>query len=137
MMAELANCEYCDKVFAKINRSICPDCMKEEEKKYERVVQFLRIRKNRQATITEISEATEVEHEIILQFVKDKRLRRSQFPNLYTSCERCGEPVSSGVLCDKCKNDIKYDLKKHHEIDQIKQRNEEDEKKIRTYFTKD
>ncbi len=79
MMAELANCEYCDKVFAKINRSICPDCMKEEEKKYERVVQFLRIRKNRQATITEISEATEVEHEIILQFVKDKRLRRSQF----------------------------------------------------------
>ncbi len=136
-MGELANCARCDKVFVKTTKSICPDCVKEEEKQFQIVYNFLKKRENRQATIPEIVEATEVKEEIILQFVKDNRLRSSQFPNLSFPCERCGEPIASGKICERCKNDLSSDLRHQQEVEQVKRRNEKEEKqKAQTYYTR-
>ncbi|MGP4040735.1 TIGR03826 family flagellar region protein [Gracilibacillus sp. D59] len=136
-MGELANCARCDKVFVQTTNSICPDCIKEDEKQFQIVYDFLKKRENRQATIPEIVEATEVKEDIILQFVKENRLRSSQFPNLSFPCERCGEPIASGKVCENCKNELSSDLRYQQEIEQVKRRNEQEEKqKAQTYYTR-
>ncbi|UOQ48311.1 hypothetical protein MUN88_20095 [Gracilibacillus caseinilyticus] len=133
-MADLANCDRCDKVFVKTSRSICAECIKEEDKKFQIVYDFIKKRENRQATIPEIVEATGVEEDVILQFVKDKRLRSSQFPNLTYKCERCGNPITKGKICENCSNEITSELRHQQEIEQVNKRVREE--RTRTYFTR-
>lgn len=137
-MAELANCVRCDKVFVKISRAVCPDCVKEEEKQFEIVYNFLKKRENRQATIPEIVEATGVKEETILHFVKENRLRTTQFPNLSYPCERCGRQIARGKICESCNNELNSDLRYEQKIEQIKRRNEQEKKeRDKTYYTRD
>src|SRR5690625_5510094 len=81
-MIELGNCAQCGEVFAKSLRDICPRCYRDEEEAFEIVYRFLMKRKNREATMNEIVEATKVKEELIIKFIKQKRLRTSQFPQL-------------------------------------------------------
>jgi flagellar operon protein (TIGR03826 family) len=128
-MAELANCARCGAVFVKGIRDICQNCYKEEEKAFETVYRFLSQRKNREATMAEIVEATEVEGTWIRKFIKEKRLLTSRFPKLNYPCEKCGNPIAQGRLCTSCAKELKKDLKQHE-----KQQKQETEKKKKTYY---
>src|SRR5690625_6638686 len=98
-MAELENCTRCDAVFVKTTRDVCQTCYQQEEKDFEIVYNFLRQRKNREATLQEIVAATDVGEGTIIKFVKSKRLRTSQFPKLaYRSEEHTSELQSRGHL---------------------------------------
>src|SRR5690625_924300 len=101
-MADLANCTRCGTVFVKAIRDICQNCYKEEEKAFETVYHFLRQRKNREAAMAEIVEATGVEESWITKFIKEKRLVTSPFPKLNYPCEKCGKPIRRGRLCPGC-----------------------------------
>src|SRR5699024_1306103 len=57
-MSELANCVRCGDVFAKQTRNICPDRYKEEEEAFDKVYRFFCDRKNREATVDEITRDT-------------------------------------------------------------------------------
>lgn len=116
-MAELANCSRCDVVFVKSIRDICQSCFKEEEKAYETVYRFLSVRKNREATMMEIVKATGIRETMITKFIKEKRLRTSQFPKLAYPCERCGVDIIKGKLCGECLEEIKVGLERHEEME--------------------
>ncbi|WP_404454342.1 TIGR03826 family flagellar region protein [Oceanobacillus kapialis] len=126
-MAELANCSRCDAVFVKEIRDICQKCYKEEEAAFDIVYRFLRERKNREATLQEVVNATGVEQTLILKFVKQKRLRTSQFPKLSYPCAKCGEPIITGELCESCVKGFKADLEKFEEIRSVEQKSEQKE----------
>jgi flagellar operon protein (TIGR03826 family) len=128
-MAELANCKRCDTVFAKGMRDICPDCHQEEEKIFDTVYHYIRQRKNREATMAEIVEATGVEEAWIIKFMKEKRLLASRFPKLNYPCEKCESPIVQGRLCSSCSDELKTDLA-HYE----KQQQKEIDKKKKTYY---
>src|SRR5690625_4689025 len=115
-MLNLSNCSRCGKVFAKSIRDVCPDCYREEEEAYKKVYQFLSKRKNREATLEEIVKATGVEEEIIIKFIKENRLRTSQFPKLAYPCEQCGVDIVQGKLCHACASHIKSELEIHERI---------------------
>ncbi|CQR46394.1 hypothetical protein BN1058_00652 [Paraliobacillus sp. PM-2] len=137
-MGELDNCKNCEKLFVRTTSRVCPDCLKEEEKKFQIVYDFLRKRVNRQATVQQIVASTGVEEALILKFVKEKRLRASQFPNLAYPCEKCGKPIQDGKLCVDCSKQITDELAYQENIDKIQARNEEEERaKARTYFALD
>ena len=127
-MADLANCSRCGNIFVKTTRDICQDCFKEEERQFEIVYNFMKKRVNRQATIPEIVEATSVKEDLIIKFVKEKRLRSAQFPNLTYPCDRCGKEIVEGRLCQACSDDLSGDLKHEHDIEQVRKLNEEREK---------
>src|SRR5699024_11870168 len=75
-MAELKNCERCGEIFASIgDKDVCPKCGRQEEEDFQKVYRFLTNRKNREATILEIVEATGVEEDLIIKFMKQNRLR--------------------------------------------------------------
>ncbi|HEY4602072.1 MAG TPA: TIGR03826 family flagellar region protein [Cerasibacillus sp.] len=137
-MPELANCSRCGAVYVKDIRDICHACFKEEEKSFRIVYDFLKQRKNREATLIEIVEATGVEEELIIKFIKEKRLRQSQFPKLTYPCERCGKQIISGNLCEACGKELKRDLKVHeHEETMHAKLRDRLKEKERTYFTLD
>ncbi|TXL65011.1 hypothetical protein FHP05_07670 [Cerasibacillus terrae] len=122
-MPELANCSSCGAVFVKEIRDICRKCYQEEEKAFRIVYDFLRQRTNREATLIEIVEATNIEEALIIKFIKENRLRQSQFPKLTYPCERCGKQITTGELCDSCVNELQMDLKRHEQEKEIEQRN--------------
>lgn len=133
-MADLANCKNCNRVFVKTMRDICPTCYQEEEKAFEIVYNFLRERKNREATLLEIVEATGVEEKIIIKFIKQQRLRSSLFPNLTYPCEKCGEPINAGRICDDCSQGIVREFKQQEYLEKIRKEKAE---KVNTYYSLD
>jgi len=129
-MAELANCSRCGKVFAKVLRDICQDCYKEEEEDFKTVYSFLKDQKKRQATIAEIVEGTGVEEKLIIKFVREGRLRPSEFPNLSYPCERCGTAITTGKYCKKCISEMRKELQMHESSEKVSQEKNE----IDTYY---
>lgn len=120
-MNQLANCPQCNQLFLKTTiQTVCNNCFEEEERSFDIVYKFLRKQSNRQSTIAEIVDATEVDEELILKFIRLKRLQISQFPNINYPCERCGKPIRKNKLCSQCEQDI------HSQISQM---NQEDERK--------
>lgn len=136
MMAELANCARCGTVYVKTIRDICQNCYREEEDAFQKVYQFLRDQKNREATVFEIVEATGVEEELIIKFVKEKRLTPKEFPKLAYPCERCGRDISAGKICERCQKELKSDLAQLEEEERIRQERKEKESES-VYFTMD
>lgn len=128
-MGELANCSRCNQVFVKSVRPICRNCFEEEEEAFKIVYRFLSKQKNRSATLVEIVEATEVEEELIVKFIKEKRLQTSQFPNLGYPCEQCKEPITSGRLCKNCSKELLTELDRQEQIEQRTKELQERERK--------
>ncbi len=132
----LDNCTVCGKVFTKTFRDICHDCFREEEKAFNTVYDFLKQRKNREATLDEIVEATNVKKELIIKFIKQKRLRSHNFPNLTYPCESCGTEIIEGTLCDNCSDGIKRKMKMFESLEEIRQERELSEKQSVYYSFK-
>lgn len=118
-MSELANCMNCGAVFVKNIRNICRNCYEKEEKAFETVYHFLLPRKNRQATLIDIVDATGIEEKLIIKFIREKRLRTSDFPMLAYGCERCGKNITTGKLCTKCQTELRREL---HKLEAEKER---------------
>ncbi|TFJ93299.1 TIGR03826 family flagellar region protein [Lentibacillus salicampi] len=114
-MAELANCTRCDAIFVKTIRNVCQSCYQKEEEAYQIVYRFLTKRENRESTIKETVKATGVEEAMIIRFMKDKRLRPSEFPKLAYPCERCGVDIVRGRFCANCTDELKRDLERHED----------------------
>ncbi|MBP2241975.1 flagellar operon protein (TIGR03826 family) [Cytobacillus eiseniae] len=136
-MDQLSNCPNCNEIFLKTKfREICQNCWKEEEKAYETVYQFIRKRENRAATMDQVVNATNVDEELILKFIKSGRLKLTQFPNLGYPCDKCGHIIRTGKLCDSCTEILKKELDIHHMEEERRVEIERREKQ-RTYFAVD
>jgi flagellar operon protein (TIGR03826 family) len=104
MTMNLGNCSRCGKLFAKGFRDICPACIKDIESEYEKCLKFLR--KEKTATINEVSEATEVSIKQITKFIKEGRISVADNPNMMYPCEICGVLIYENNMCDSCRNHL-------------------------------
>lgn len=137
-MSELDNCSKCGKLFVRTIRTVCQECHKIEEKQFDIVYSFMKKRVNREATIPEIVEGTGVKESLIIKFVREKRLRSSQFPNLTYPCERCERPISTGKICEVCTTELSKELVIEDQIRAVEKRNKaEQRKKVKTYYALD
>lgn len=115
-MAEIRNCPRCGKIFTYISRPICNSCLDVEENEFKVVKEY--IYDNPGASISEVSQATEVSVEKIMRFLREERLEiSSDNSNLLLECERCGRAIKSGRFCENCKADINKDFKREFGLD--------------------
>ncbi|MFJ7858074.1 TIGR03826 family flagellar region protein [Peribacillus sp. NPDC097206] len=134
---DLFNCPNCNSLFVKTKfRDVCDACYKEEEAQFDQVYDYIRKKSNRMATMVQVVDATGVEEELIIKFVKTGKLRIAQFPNLGIPCEKCGTVIRSGRLCDACSQSIRSGLETFENEEKRRLEIEERDKK-NTYFTKD
>lgn len=98
-MANLRNCPICGRVFAHNGRDICNKCLEKEDDDYAIVRRY--VRDHPGASVSEVAEATEIDEDKILQFLRDGRLVTKGL-TYTTMCERCGKTISSGKFCESC-----------------------------------
>ncbi|WP_028593800.1 TIGR03826 family flagellar region protein [Paenibacillus assamensis] len=105
---ELSNCNRCGRLFAKVYKDICPNCLKDIEADYKLCADYLR--KHRQATMTELSDDTGVSVRQITQFIREGRISVLNMPNLSYPCEVCGGFIQEGHMCESCRRRLLNDL---------------------------
>ncbi|HHY40379.1 MAG TPA: MerR family transcriptional regulator [Syntrophaceticus sp.] len=96
---ELKNCPQCGKVFARISRDLCPDCIAQEDEIIKQIQQYLDEHHN--ATITDISEGTGIPTDKIIVLLQEGRLITRENSGLL-KCERCGKSIPRGRFCSEC-----------------------------------
>lgn len=107
---KLQNCRKCGRVFSSAGDSVCPDCKKLEEEKFELVKNYLW--ENPNSTIDQVAEETDVEKELIIKFMKEDRLAADGLViDFKLKCSRCGKEIDSGTFCESCRNKLVSDFK--------------------------
>ncbi len=105
----LRNCARCGKMFNFIGgQPICDLCKKALEDDFQKVKQY--IEENPRASLRQISEDNEVTTKQIQQWIREERLMFSKDSPLQLLCEKCGEPISTGRFCAKCKTSMANNL---------------------------
>lgn len=100
----LKNCEACNRVFAHPTRVLCQECHEKAQRAFEVVKDYLQ--KNPGATVVEVAQATEVDLELIYEYIRQGRL--SVVPkDAQLRCAICGNPIDLGKVCRKCREGLK------------------------------
>lgn len=131
-MAELANCINCGRLFVKDASPYCPECLKEQDRQFDIVYEYIRRQENRTATVTQVNEATGVETDLIYRWVREGRLVSAMFPNLGYPCRSCGTIIKEGILCDSCRKKLEKDIVQEN----LRQEKQNVGTKSKTYHTK-
>ncbi|NMO96611.1 flagellar protein [Paenibacillus lemnae] len=105
----VGNCPRCGKLYALNLRDMCINCQKEIEQEYERCVEYLR--KERGATIHEVSEATGVSIQQITRFVREGRISTVEAPNMNYPCEVCGILIRESNMCESCRSRLTKEIR--------------------------
>lgn len=97
-------CQRCGGKLSQISRGTyqCVDCGQEEYDSYQKVRNYLN--KEGPRSVTQIMRATGVPRATIEYFFRDERLEIPAASSIRVACEKCGAPIRTGVLCDRCKD---------------------------------
>ena len=124
-MSDLRNCSRCGRLFGYTGRPVCSYCIEEEEDEFKKVKDYLY--DNPGSTVFEVSDATGVDEEKIMRFLKEERLQvSSENPNMLLECENCGRPVNTGRFCQNCKEELKSSLRREFGLDKPKEPRKDD-----------
>ncbi|AOT70032.1 TIGR03826 family flagellar region protein [Geosporobacter ferrireducens] len=110
-MADIRNCRKCGRIFQYdgFNKN-CERCRKNEEEDFRRVKEYLY--DNPGATISEVSQETEVEEDLILKYLRQGRLEiTGEGGSLVLDCERCGRAIRTGRFCDQCAEEMAKEMR--------------------------
>lgn len=102
-MNKLKNCVGCGKLYMEVGQGMCPACY-DKELEEEQVV-YSYVRDHDKCGIQEIVKETGVKERTVLRMLKNGRFVAHGIEITYP-CQGCGEPITTGKLCDKCSNDI-------------------------------
>jgi len=98
-----------------LGRRICPDCLEQIDKDFLVVRDY--IYEHKRADMDTVSEETGVSKQIILHLLKEGRLTLGDDSGgggvLF--CEACRKPISSGKLCQDCKDKVSNTMQRNIE----------------------
>lgn len=100
----IKNCPGCGALFVPGAKGVCPACAQRDEEQFEVVRAYLQ--GNPDAVLADVAEATGVEQQTILRFIRASRLVVGRPQGFGLACDRCGEPVSTGHICQTCAKEL-------------------------------
>lgn len=111
-MNNLSNCEQCNKIFIKVHKPICSDCLKKVDIEYQKCYEYLRKEKGKSITIYDLSEATKVSVKLINEFIREGRISIELLANISYPCISCKQLTQGGdKYCQSCRANINNELK--------------------------
>jgi len=105
----LRNCNKCGRAFAYKGIDICNRCASDDEESFKKVKEYLYDHPG--ATVTEVSEETEVSERQILRYLRESRIEIREESNSFLHCQRCEKSIRSGRFCDECVAEMKKEFK--------------------------
>ncbi|MCG7408224.1 flagellar protein [Paenibacillus sp. ACRRX] len=109
MTINVDNCKRCGKIFQKYYSVYCPDCFAFIRSELDRCAAYLK--KHRDSTIQDLSEATEVPAGKIIRYINEGKLYVQDYPNLHYECYFCDKTIQRGYLCPECAAKFKLEVK--------------------------
>jgi ribosomal protein L32 len=97
---DIRNCRRCGKIIIYVGIPVCEECLRKEEEYYDVVKRYLD--EHPRSSVREISDATAVPVEVVMEFVRQGSLVASGGASEVLSCRICGESIPSGRVCPKC-----------------------------------
>ena len=102
-------CKRCKKMFQHVSGpDICPKCKIKEEEMFQVVKDYLR--KNPGASMSTVSEDTEIPVSLIESFLRQGRLEVTADSPIALTCETCGVKIYTGRFCARCNTNLANDL---------------------------
>lgn len=100
-------CQYCGGELEKIAVGIfrCVRCQKENYDYLRTVRNYLEKEGARSAAV--IERDTGVPRNVVAYFLRQEFLEIPKLAPERLSCQKCGSPIRTGYLCDRCKNPVK------------------------------
>jgi len=98
----ISNCAECGRLFQKMSRDICANCIRKEEDLFDEVKKYIRL--HGQATMQDICDTLNTTEEKLLKFMKEGRLMASS--SMAYPCEGCGKSIQSGRMCETCRGSL-------------------------------
>ena len=105
----IRNCKSCGQIYNYDGFSTCHSCRKKAEVDFKTVKDY--IYEHPGANISEVHEATEVDIDKIIIFLREGRLEIGEGGNLILECERCGVSITTGRFCDRCTSELERELR--------------------------
>ena len=102
---DVRQCKRCNKIFQYTGNPLCLNCIHEADRQFNEVRNYIYEHPN--ATMEEVCEETGVEAKDIQRWLKDGRLILHRGGAELINCEKCGAPIVTGRLCDRCVSDMK------------------------------
>jgi predicted RNA-binding Zn-ribbon protein involved in translation (DUF1610 family) len=98
----IQRCSYCNTAMVYVYGEIfkCPICGRKELSDFGKVREFLE--ENGAQSVIVIHEATNVDIEVIEEFLKDGRVQISNNSDSYIRCQSCGKEIKYGRYCPEC-----------------------------------
>lgn len=93
-----------------LKHNICPDCFEEEEEVLASVKQYLKDNPNE--SLDHVADAVGAPKTLIMKFLRQKRLTVTKGSALTVTCSSCGNPISSGRLCEHCQSQATREAKR-------------------------
>lgn len=128
----IANCKRCGRIYNRIRRDICSDCIVQEDRAFHIIRDYLR--EHRDAALAEVALETSVDAELIIDMIRDGRLILRDNPNLFYECERCGNPTQVGRYCANCTKELSASLT--HAAEDIRSKLQQSDRSTGGYFSK-
>jgi ribosomal protein L37AE/L43A len=96
-------CKYCGDSLKRISKGVyrCNCCGRDNYDDLKTVQRYLE--KNGAKSVLVIERDTGVPRRVIEHFLEQEFLEIPKLETLRLSCQKCGSPIRSGTLCDKCK----------------------------------
>ena len=108
----IIQCTFCRKPFQSIGRRICNGCLEQIDRDFVTVRDY--IYEHKQTDIDTVAEETGVAKQTILYLLKDGRLILDDPGGAggMLRCEACKKPITSGRMCEDCKDMVAKTMKK-------------------------
>lgn len=105
----IRNCSRCGQIYAYDGFKVCLKCRRKDEEDFKKVKEYLDEYPG--ATISEVTEETEVDSKKIIEFLRQGRLEIEDETNVLLPCERCGASIKTGRFCEKCTVEMEREFK--------------------------
>ena len=115
---DVRNCKACGKLFNYIGNTICPECERRMEDKFDDVKQY--IYDHPKCGMQEVADEMEVSISQIRKWLKEERLAFSEDSEIALSCEKCGKRILTGRFCKSCKETMKNEFSSYIRKDEPK-----------------
>ena len=114
-MGDFKYCKDCESLFTSYGSKLCPECLDKREEEFKIVRDY--IWDNPGGNLKQVAEATEVDLEKIMQWLRDERLilKMDDEDSSFDSglkCSTCGKNIRSGKFCDGCKNNLNQEMQR-------------------------
>ncbi len=128
---QVKSCRECKNLFQHIDgKAVCPKCLKRHEEILNTIKEYLYENKN--ATFKMLHEELNIPLRLIEEFVREGRLEISKGSPLCVTCDICGTRITSGKMCDDCRNEMLGEVSKVGKESKPQKENEKKQEKKKT-----